>query len=83
MSSHQNVNERKTAVENTGCKWGLIFVMFALLIDVMYRSAFRNEAAWDLLALASVPGVVCTVYQAWQKTVGWAALRSLWRALRA
>ncbi len=57
------------AVENTSYKWACIFVIFALLIDVMYRGLVRDEAAWDLMALACVPGVICTVYQARQKTL--------------
>lgn len=77
MSTHQSVerDKRTVAVENASSRWALNFITFALLIDVMYRGAFCNEAAWDLLALAIVPGVICTVYQARQKTLsGWVAV---------
>ena len=68
-------DERTVAVENASYKWACIFITFALLIDVVYRGAVRNEAAWDLMALAVVPGIVCTVYQARQKTLaGWIAV---------
>ena len=72
MITHQSVvrDERTVAVENASYKWACIFVIYALFIDVIYRGAVRNEAAWDLLALATVPGVICTVYQARRKTVG-------------
>ena len=72
MSTPKSVirDERTVAVENTSYKWASIFVSYALLIDVMYRGAVRNEAAWDLLALVVVPGIVCLVHQARQKTLG-------------
>jgi hypothetical protein len=63
------------AVENASYKWACIFVTYALFFDVAYRAAVRNEAAWDLMALAIMSGVVCTIYQARQKTVsGWIAV---------
>ena len=75
MSTNQNVerDERTMAVENASYRWGYILLTYALLFDVVYRGMFRNEAAWDLLALVVVGGAVCTVYQARQKTLahGW------------
>ena len=69
MSAHQSVerDERTVAVENTSYKWALIFLMFALLFDVMYRAMFRGEAAWDLMALVVVSGNGCAIYQVHQK----------------
>ncbi len=63
-------DERTVAVENASYKWACIFIAFALLIDGVYRGLVRNEAAWDLLALACVPSLVCTMYQARQKILG-------------
>ena len=59
MNTQQNVgrDERTVAVENASFKWAYIFVAFALLIDGAYRGAVRHEAAWDLLALAILPGI--------------------------
>ena len=69
MSTHQSAerDERTVAVENTSYKWALIFLMFALLIDVVCRAMFRGEAAWDLFALIIVSGNGCAIYQARQK----------------
>ena len=77
MSTHQSVarDERTTAVENASYKWAYTFVSFALLIDVMYRGAVRNEAAWDLMALVVVGGAICAMYQVRQKTLArWIAV---------
>ncbi len=72
MSTPQSVerDERTVAVENASYKWACIFVTFALFIDGAYRGVVRNEAAWDLLALAIVPSLACTMYQARQKILG-------------
>ena len=77
MSTQQSVgrDERTTTVENASYKWGYILLTYALFIDVMYRGAVRNEAAWDLLALVVVSSGISTVYQARQKTLpGWIAV---------
>lgn len=72
MSTHKSVerDERTVAVENASYKWACISITFALLIDVIYRGVVRNEAAWDLMALAIVPSLACTMYQARQKILG-------------
>jgi hypothetical protein len=66
-------DERTVAVENASYRWGYLLLSYALLVDVMYRSLVRHEAAWDVMALVIVGGAVCTVYQARQKilTHGW------------
>ena len=75
MSAPQCVerDERTVAVENASYRWAYLVLTYALLVDVMYRGLFRNEAAWDLMALVIVGGAICTVYQARQKTLvhGW------------
>jgi len=75
MSTPQVVerDERTVAVENASYRWAYAVLTYALLVDVMYRSLFRHEAAWDLMALVIVGGAICTVYQAHQKTLahGW------------
>jgi len=80
MSTQQCVqrDERTVAVENASYRWACSLVSFALLIDVMYRGMVRSEAAWDLLALAIVPGIVSLIYQARQKALvqGW-----VWRLM--
>ena len=39
MSTHQCVtrDERTVAVENVSSRWGVTFLLFALLVDVAYR----------------------------------------------
>ncbi len=71
MNTNQNVvrDERTEAVENVCCRWGASFVCFALLIDVICRGLFFNEQAWDLVALACVPGFFILINHARQKTL--------------
>lgn len=66
-------DERTVAVENASYRWAYSLLTYALLLDVMYRSLIRHEAAWDLMALVIVGGAACTVYQARQRTLthGW------------
>ncbi len=56
-------DERTEAVENAIYKWAYLFVYFALLIDVGYRTWFRREPPLDLLALVIVSGTACMIYQ--------------------
>lgn len=71
-------DERTVAVENAAYKWAAHFLVFALLIDFLYRY-YRHEMAWDLLGLAFMAGVVSTVYQARQKALphGWVKTAAL------
>lgn len=75
MSTSQPVqrDERTVAVENASYRWAYGLLTYALLVDVMWRSWFRNEAAWDLMALIIVAGIGTSVYQARQRilTRGW------------
>jgi hypothetical protein len=66
-------DERTVAVENASYRWAYCLLTYALLVDVMWRGLFRREAAWDLMALVVVGGVVTAVYQARQRilTQGW------------
>lgn len=72
MNAHQNVkpDERTVAVAHAANTWGLNFILFALLLDVMYRAVAYDEAAWDLLALTIVSGGITTVYMARHKVLG-------------
>lgn len=66
-------DERTVAVENASYRWAYLVLTYALLVDVMYRGLFRNDAAWDLMALVIGGGIFCSVYQARQKILahGW------------
>jgi hypothetical protein len=74
MSTYQSVDrdERTLAVENASYRWAYVLVVYGLLLDVAYRG-LHNEAAWDLMALVIGGGVICSVYQARQRTLakGW------------
>jgi len=61
-------DERTIAAANLGGTWAFNFVAFALLIDVVYRSVFRHEPAWDLMAFIVGGGAVSAIYQVRQKT---------------
>jgi hypothetical protein len=63
-------DERTTFIENISYKIGYIFLTFALLPDVAYRSSMLNEATWDLLALIIVSGLIMSLYQYKQKSLG-------------
>ena len=83
MNADQNQSvvrdERTVAVENASYKWAYTLVLFALLFDAWYRGFFRNEAAWDLLAMVIISGTVRTAYQVRQDTLqrGWGRMAFL------
>lgn len=72
MNAPQSVraDERTFAVAHKANTWGLNFISFALLIDVVYRGVVLDEAAWDLLALVFASGFISTAYMARHKVLG-------------
>ncbi len=60
-------DERATFIENISFRYGYNFISFVLLFDVIYRGLRFNEAAWDLLGIIIVSGLVMTLYQYKQK----------------
>jgi hypothetical protein len=76
-------DERTLAVENASYRLVYLFLAFALLLDVAYRSFVRQESAWDLLVLVIAAGALATLYQAKHKvlTAGWVRLVILTAAL--
>ncbi|RJE48896.1 MULTISPECIES: hypothetical protein [unclassified Dehalobacter] len=69
-SNRVEKDERTTFIENISYKFGYVFITFALLLDVVYRSLKLNEAPWDLLALIIISGLVMSLYQYKQKILG-------------
>lgn len=63
-------DERTNFIENTSYKYGYIFIAFALLLDVAYRSFKLNEASWDLLGIVIISGFVISIYQYKQTILG-------------
>jgi hypothetical protein len=72
MNADQPVraDERSAAVAYRANTWGLNFITFALLIDIMYRGWFLGEAAWDLFALVIVSGAITMLYMARHQVLG-------------
>ncbi len=81
MSSQQVVerDERTEVVENASYVLGYKVMAYALLVDVMWRSFQFREAAWDLMALVILSGLVVTFVQWRQRilTSRWVKLVSL------
>jgi hypothetical protein len=63
MTSSPDRDERTLAVENASYRWAYHFISFGLLALVAYRSFTWGEAAWDLMALVVLGGVVASAYQ--------------------
>jgi hypothetical protein len=63
-------DERTTVVEHASYRLAYLFLSYALLLDVAYRSFARNESPWDLLALVVLGGAVSTAYQARHQILG-------------
>jgi hypothetical protein len=72
MNTDQPVraDERTAAVAYKANTWGLNFIVVALLIDIMYRGWFLDEAAWDLFGLLFVSGTISVVYMARHHVLG-------------
>ena len=64
------VDERTVAVMLAANTWGLCFISFALLIDIMYRSVVYHEQPWDLFALLILSGGISIVYRARHDALG-------------
>ena len=62
-----NRDERAIFIENVSYKFGYNLITFALLLDVIYRGLILNEAAWDLLGIIIISGLVMILYQYKQK----------------
>ena len=60
----KNKDERAIAVERASHSIALKVVGFALLLDVFFRSIVGKTAAWDLLGIVILGGLVATLYQA-------------------
>ena len=56
--------DERSAIMMRGITWAYNFLVFALLIDIMYRALVWQEAAWDVFALLFASGVVGIIYAA-------------------
>jgi hypothetical protein len=65
MDIQQRLNaDERLAILMRGNTWAYNLLLFALLIDILYRAVVFDEAAWDLFALIFASGVVGMVYPA-------------------
>jgi hypothetical protein len=69
-------DERTRVIEREGDHLGFILLAFGVMIDIFIRSAFFNQAPWDLFALVILASWTSTVYQAVHKTLPPHFLRS-------
>ena len=63
-----NTDERTTVLLHAN-NWGLNFLIFGLLGDILYRSVVLKEAPWDLFALIGATGLISGAYAARYKVV--------------
>ena len=61
-------DERTVVVEHASYRLAYGFIIFALLLDVIYRSLVRQESPWDLLVIVIVGGVGGILCE-WRKTL--------------
>ncbi|MBN2085866.1 MAG: hypothetical protein JW748_11650 [Anaerolineales bacterium] len=62
-------DERTRSIEHASYKPGFMILCFGLLVDITVRSAFFNQAPWDLFALVIAGSGVSTIYQMRHKTL--------------
>jgi hypothetical protein len=62
-------DERTDAVENASYRLAYLFIAFALLLDVAYRSLMRRESPWELLAIVIVGGAISAAHQGRHKVL--------------
>jgi hypothetical protein len=55
-------SDERSLIMMRASMWGYNFLMFALLIDIMYRAMVWHEGAWDLYALLLASGGFSLVY---------------------
>ena len=62
-------DERERLIDLRADKAAYTFVTYGLLVLALARAILRDEAAWDLLGLVMLGGVVNLGYTAWKKAV--------------
>ncbi len=66
------------SIRNSAHMWAYNFLVYALLIDIFYRSIVYRESSWDLFALLGASAVISVAYSARHR-----ALREMvtWRSV--
>jgi hypothetical protein len=63
MNGFGTRDERESGIDRAADRLAFLVVSYGLLVIVAWRSLVRGEAAWELLALVVIGGVVGTVYR--------------------
>ena len=74
-------DERTVFVENKSHSLGYIFMSFALLFDILYRSMKLGQSSFDLLAIIVLGGIITTIYQVTNKILNRAWAKSILLAI--
>jgi hypothetical protein len=69
MDTKQCLDSEARGIILGGNTWAYNFLVFALLIDVMYRALVWHEAAWDLFALLFASGFISLAHAARHKVL--------------
>ncbi len=69
ISRKPEKDERTVAVEKSAYTFAFRVVLFAILVDVMYRSLFLGQDTWDLLGIIFLGSLVATIYQRWYRAL--------------
>jgi hypothetical protein len=56
-------DESETRIDLAADRFAYLAVSYGLLLSVAYRSFARGEAAWDLLALVVLGGIIGLAYR--------------------
>jgi hypothetical protein len=70
FKKNEQKDERAIVIERAGHSLALKIVGFALLVDVFFRAVVQETAAWDLLGIVILGGLVASVYQAMHRVAG-------------
>lgn len=72
-------DERTENVENASYRWGYLVASFGILLAVLRRSYYLNDASWDLMAVLLASGFVVTAVQVRCRIAGrtWVSARVL------
>lgn len=62
-------DEREITVDNAANRMAYVVLSFGLLALAGYRSFVHGEAAWDLMGLVILGGLVSTAYRAQQRAL--------------
>jgi len=63
-------DERTETVANNSYRWAYIVANFGILLAVMRRAYYLNDASWDLMAIVLASGFVATAIQVRGRILG-------------